>query len=100
MPDAPAPLAAPEIERRLAEHPGWTLADGKLRRTFELADFVAAFGFMTQVAILAQQQDHHPEWSNVYSKVTIELSTHDAGGVTERDFRLLAGIEERWAALR
>ncbi len=74
--------------------PGWELTRGgdAIARTFEFADFTEAFGFMTRVAILAEKQDHHPEWSNVYNKVTIELTTHDANGLTHRDTRLAKAI--------
>ena len=84
----PRKLDEPEIRRRLAELPEWALVEGKLRRSFEFADFVQAFRFMTGLALVAEKLDHHPDWSNVYSRVTIELVTHDAGGVTELDFEL------------
>ncbi|MEM6299472.1 MAG: 4a-hydroxytetrahydrobiopterin dehydratase [Bacteroidota bacterium] len=72
----------------------WTEADNKLSRTFEFKNFIEAFGFMTQVAFLAEKADHHPNWSNVYNKVTIELTTHDAGNtVTEKDRKLAAQID-------
>ena len=69
---------------------GWTRSeDGtRIARTFEFANFVEAFGFMTRCAIEAEKQDHHPEWSNVYKTVKVELTSHDAGGLTERDVRL------------
>lgn len=67
----------------------WTEKDNRLTRDFVFKDFIEAFSFMTRVAILAEKQDHHPEWSNVYNKVTIHLSTHDAGDiVTEKDHAL------------
>ncbi|HAA11206.1 MAG TPA: 4a-hydroxytetrahydrobiopterin dehydratase [Cytophagales bacterium] len=73
----------------------WQEADNKLSRTFEFADFVTAFGFMSSVAILAEKQDHHPNWSNVYNRVTIELTTHDAGNiVTDNDRNLAAAIDK------
>lgn len=72
----------------------WTEADNKLSRTFEFDNFVEAFGFMTQVAIIAEKMDHHPNWSNVYNKVTIELTTHDAGNVvTDNDRNLAKAID-------
>ena len=79
----------------LAALPGWTLeADGRaIARKFRFSTFRAAFGFMTEVAIEAEKQDHHPEWSNVYRDVTIRLTTHDAGGLTARDTRLAAAID-------
>jgi 4a-hydroxytetrahydrobiopterin dehydratase len=81
-------LSPGEVEERLASLDGWLLADGKLRREFRFADFVRAFAFMTGAAIEAEKLNHHPEWSNVYGKVTVQLVTHDAGGITELDFRL------------
>ncbi|MFY0591581.1 4a-hydroxytetrahydrobiopterin dehydratase [Roseivirga sp.] len=70
----------------------WEEKDNKLTRTFEFKDFVAAFGFMTRVAIAAEKQDHHPNWSNVYNKVVIELTTHDAGNIVTDNDRKLAEI--------
>lgn len=73
----------------------WTESDNKLKRTFIFKDFVEAFGFMSKVAIIAEKMDHHPNWSNVYHTVTIELSTHDKGNiVTDRDHKLAAAIDE------
>ena len=78
----------------LAEHPDWHLAEGpRLRRTFEFRNFVQAFGFMTRVAIWAEKLNHHPDWSNVYRTVHIELWTHDAGGLTGLDLELAGKIE-------
>jgi 4a-hydroxytetrahydrobiopterin dehydratase len=74
---------------------GWTL-DGErdgLRRRFLFDDFVAAFGFMTKVALLAEKADHHPEWSNVWNRVDIVLTTHDAGGLSARDVELARAID-------
>lgn len=75
--------------------PTWTLAaDGAaIRRDFRFRDFNEAWGFMTRVALLAERHDHHPDWSNVWNQVAIRLSTHDAGGVTERDVRLAQAID-------
>lgn len=73
----------------------WEEKDNKLVRNFKFKDFTEAFGFMTQVAIIAEKMDHHPNWSNVYNSVTIELSTHDAGDiVTERDHNLAQAIDQ------
>jgi 4a-hydroxytetrahydrobiopterin dehydratase len=58
------------------------------------ADFVQAFGFMTEVALIAERTDHHPEWFNVHKKVIVDLATHEAGGITERDFNLAKSMEE------
>lgn len=69
---------------------GWTLMEGRdaIRREFRFADFATAFGFMTQVAILAEKADHHPEWFNVYNRVDVVLTTHDCDGLSERDVAL------------
>lgn len=75
---------------------GWGEAkDGKaIRKVFEFKDFKHAFGFMSQAALKAEQMDHHPEWSNVYNKVDVTLSTHDAGGVTELDIQLATFMDD------
>ena len=86
-------LATQEVEKRLADHPDWELKAGKLFRRCQFKDFVEAFGFMSRVALLAERMDHHPEWFNVYNRVEIELTTHDAGGISERDFALAKGID-------
>lgn len=83
-----------EISARLSEIPGWSFDDGSLARTFQFDNFVAAFGFMSSVALLAEKLDHHPNWSNVYNTVEIALNTHDAGGVTDFDFLLAGQINE------
>ena len=74
----------------LAQLPGWSAAEGRdaITKTFKFADFNAAFGWMTSVALAAEKLDHHPEWFNVYSKVEVLLATHDAGGVTDLDVTL------------
>ncbi len=75
--------------------PQWTLVQGRdaITRSFRFADFSQAWGFMARVALLAEQQDHHPEWFNVYNKVDITLSTHDAGGLSQRDIKLAQAID-------
>jgi len=81
----------------LAELPGWEAAKGErdaIARTFRFKDFNAAFGFMTRVAIKADQLDHHPEWFNVYNRVEVVLTTHDADGVTELDVTLARFMDE------
>jgi 4a-hydroxytetrahydrobiopterin dehydratase len=85
-------LSHDEIENRLPDVPGWGLADGKLHRELEFANFVEAFGFMAMVALVAQSLDHHPDWSNSWNRVVIDVRSHAAGGVTERCFELAAGI--------
>ena len=79
----------------LARFPSWTHEPARdaITRRFQFADFARAFGFMTSVAIIAEKMDHHPEWSNVYNRVDILLTTHDCGGLSERDARLVEAIE-------
>jgi 4a-hydroxytetrahydrobiopterin dehydratase len=74
---------------------GWREVEGRdaITRTFRFADFVEAFGFMTRAALAAEKMNHHPEWCNVYNRVEVTLSTHDAGGLTERDIRLAAAMD-------
>lgn len=86
-------LTDSEIKTRLATLAGWTIAGDKLHREYEFADFVEAFGFMTRVALLAEKAGHHPEWFNVYNKVTVDLTTHDAGGISAYDFDLAQAME-------
>ncbi len=86
-------LSAAEIERELATLPGWQLDGDGFRREFHFRDFVEAFGFMSRVALLSESMDHHPEWSNVYNRVSIRLTTHDAGGISARDVRLARAID-------
>lgn len=90
-----AELTEAERNDLLAAHPDWALArDGKaIERHFEFADFNEAFGFMTRVALLADKADHHPEWFNVYNKVDITLTTHDAGGLSRRDAEMATAID-------
>ncbi len=88
-----AKLSAQEIEAQLKNLPHWQLRNGKLCRQWKFGDFVEAFGFMTKVAILAERANHHPEWFNVYNRVEIELTTHDAGGISARDFLLATQID-------
>lgn len=72
----------------------WSIKDGKLYREFKFPDFVLAFGFMTEVAILAEKASHHPEWSNIYNSVVINLTTHEAGGISKRDFELAQKVSK------
>ena len=82
-----------EIAAGLKKLPKWRLENGKLHRDYKFADFVQAFGFMSSVALMAEGMNHHPEWFNVYSTVKIDLTTHDAGGISEKDFTLAEKIE-------
>ena len=77
-----------EIQACLDELEGWSLVDEKLHREFRFIDFITAFGFMASAAIESEKMNHHPEWFNVYNKVIVQLTTHDAGGITELDFEL------------
>ena len=86
-------LAADDVVARLKSSTGWSLKDGKLHREFTFANFPEAFGFMTSVAFIAESMNHHPEWANVFNRVTIDLATHSAGGITDLDFSLLERIE-------
>ena len=88
-------LTEDEIAQGLASLPAWALdADGLgIKRGFKFRDFVEAFGFMSKVALLAEKADHHPEWSNVYNRVEIRLSTHDCGGLSKRDIALAMKID-------
>ena len=81
------------IDRALNEMEGWSVRDAKLHREYKFPDFSYAIGFMTTAAIRIEKIDHHPEWCNVYNRVAIDLSTHDSGGVTQKDVEL-AGLLE------
>lgn len=82
------------IEERLSALDNWSLDDGKLHRKFVFRDFVQAFGFMTRAAIVAEKMNHHPEWENVYKTVVVNLTTHEAGGITDLDFELAGKMDE------
>ena len=89
-------ISLEEVTRRLGPSSLWIITDsrgGLLSREFRFKDFREAFGFMTQVAMLAEKLDHHPEWSNVYNKVNITLTTHDVGGISERDIKMAEMID-------
>jgi 4a-hydroxytetrahydrobiopterin dehydratase len=91
----PANLTEGQIQYALQELPGWSVAEGKLHREFRFRSFAEAFAFMTRVAIEAHAMDHHPEWSNVYNRVTIDLVTHVTGNtITERDVTLAKVIDD------
>ena len=80
-------LSDTEIQKNLEKLNGWTIEDGKLHKEFKFDNFVTAFGFMTQLALIAESMNHHPEWFNVYNRVTIDMMTHDADGITELDVK-------------
>ncbi|MFL6361230.1 MAG: 4a-hydroxytetrahydrobiopterin dehydratase [Nitrososphaeraceae archaeon] len=84
-------LSEQEIQREVNKLQGWEVVNGKLSRSFEFKSFVDAFGFMTKVAMEAEKMNHHPEWFNVYSRLNIDLVTHDIGGISNYDIKL-AGV--------
>ena len=81
-------LPEDQIRTELRDLKGWSIQNGKLYKEFVFADFVEAFGFMTKAALHAEKMNHHPEWSNVYNKLSVYLTTHDAGGITANDIKL------------
>ncbi len=90
----PVPLSASELEGALPRVPEWSRKGDHIVREFRFEDFTQAFGFMTQVALRAESMNHHPEWSNVWNKVVVSLSTHEAGGLSELDFLLAEQIDK------
>ncbi|HEX9760430.1 MAG TPA: 4a-hydroxytetrahydrobiopterin dehydratase [Candidatus Acidoferrales bacterium] len=86
-------LSDAEISTELAKLPGWSVVNGKLHREFTCQDFSDAFGKMARVALAAEKMDHHPDWSNVWNKVTVDLVTHSSGGITRLDFELAQKIQ-------
>jgi 4a-hydroxytetrahydrobiopterin dehydratase len=87
-------LSGDELEELVRGMNGWELKEGKLQKSFRFSDFIEAFGFMTRIALEAEKINHHPDWSNVYNNVTIKLSTHDAGGITDYDVKLANIIDK------
>ncbi len=92
-----APLSDDEVQSALAGLDGWELVDAKMRCELSFANFSEAWGFMNRVALLAETTDHHPEWFNVYNRVHIDLTTHDAGGISQRDVDMATAINEMLA---
>ncbi len=86
-------LTDAEISTAIAQLSGWSVQKGKLHREYKFADFPHAFGFMATAAPSIEKMNHHPEWSNVYSRVTVDLMTHDAGGITQKDVDLATLLE-------
>ena len=82
-----------EIQAFLTHHTAWTHHDIKLHREYVFKDFIQAFDFMSKIAPIAEAANHHPEWFNVYNKVIVDLTTHEVGGITERDFSLVKAME-------
>jgi 4a-hydroxytetrahydrobiopterin dehydratase len=87
-------LTEKQVAEELAKLPGWTIKSGNLHRNFEFADFNEAFGFMTRAALIAEAMGHHPDWSNAWNKVVVNLSTHSIGGLSNLDFQLAAKMHE------
>jgi len=81
-------LSITDIDEELKSLPGWSVVNEKLHKEFQFDSFNQAFGFMTRAAMEIEKMNHHPEWFNVYNKITIELTTHDAGGITKNDVSL------------
>ena len=95
MPDAVLP--ADEIDARLRDRPDWSIVGGALHRELVFSDFTEAFAFMTVVAASAERLDHHPDWSNSWNKVVLDISSHAAGGITARCFALVDAVDEALA---
>ncbi|MFI5092664.1 MAG: 4a-hydroxytetrahydrobiopterin dehydratase [Candidatus Acidiferrales bacterium] len=93
-------LTDPEVQALLRKLPGWKIVNGKLHQEYACKDFVAAFGNMTRVALVAEAMNHHPEWSNVWNKVVIDLTTHSVKGISDYDFVLAEKIEDIFAPVR
>lgn len=87
-------LSTNELNTALTQLAGWSVKDGKLHRQFQFGSFVEAFGFMSSVALVAEAMGHHPEWFNVYNRVSIDLTTHDSGGITAKDVELAKRANE------
>ena len=90
----PKQLSPEEIQKALASCPDWSRVEEKIHREFRFQDFEKAFAFMTQCAKVAESLNHHPEWFNVYNRVEVQLTTHDAGGLTSLDFELARCMDE------
>lgn len=86
-------LTDQELTSALAALPGWSVTAGKLHRGYQFPDFIHAFGFMATAAIAIEKMNHHPEWSNVWNKVEVDLTTHDSGGITIRDLELARTLD-------
>lgn len=93
-------FSGPELKEALASVPGWAIVEGKLHKEYRFADFIHAFGFMATAALAIEKMNHHPEWLNVYNRVTVNLTTHDAGGITSKDTDLAKLLDEIAARLQ
>ena len=90
----PSLYSSAEIQENLTHLKNWTLEGNAIQKEFKFKDFISAFAFMTQVAFHAEKLNHHPDWKNVYNTISIKLNTHDAGGLTELDFKLAKLIDK------
>ena len=88
-----AKLSQHQVDSALQELSGWTVVNGKLHRDFQFTDFVHAFGFMATAALIIEKMGHHPEWFNVYNRLTVDLTTHDDGGITKKDVELAKELD-------
>jgi 4a-hydroxytetrahydrobiopterin dehydratase len=93
-------FSGPELAEALSSLTGWAVVDGKLHKEYKFADFIHAFGFMATAALGIEKMEHHPEWFNVYNRVTVDLTTHDAGGITSKDADLAKFLDEIAAKLK
>ncbi|MGP0070805.1 MAG: 4a-hydroxytetrahydrobiopterin dehydratase [Bryobacteraceae bacterium] len=87
-------FSGPELAEALSTLAGWSVVNGKLHKEYKFADFIHAFGFMATAALAIEKMGHHPEWFNVYNRVTVDLTTHDAGGITSKDANLAKLLDE------
>jgi 4a-hydroxytetrahydrobiopterin dehydratase len=87
-------LTEAELHTGLSHLNGWKVVNGKLHRDYQFADFIHAFGFMTTAALAIEKMGHHPEWFNVYNRVTVDLTTHDAQGITSKDLELAKILDQ------
>lgn len=87
-------LSDPDLKKSVAGLKGWVIVKGKLHKEYKFADFIHAFGFMATAAIAIEKMNHHPEWFNVYNRVTVDLTTHDAQGITSKDIDLAKLLDE------
>jgi len=93
-------FSGPELKEALQGLPGWTVENGKLHKEYKFADFIHAFGFMTTAALSIEKMNHHPEWFNVYNRVAVDLTTHDAQGITSKDVDLAKLLDAAAAKLQ
>ena len=91
--DSMVKLSQSEIASAVRKFSGWSVANGKLHRDYEFVNFVHAFGFMATAALMIEKMGHHPEWFNVYNRLSVDLATHDAGGITKKDIELAKKLE-------